>query len=59
MRRLIAAMKTSVDTQVEGREGYADDAPDTSLPMTARLPAPDDVKWARFIAQNLALCLVR
>jgi dihydrofolate reductase len=88
MRKLIAAMKISVDGKVEGPEGYADwveawsedygltpqidacvlgggmypgyeqywtalqNEPDKPLPMTGKLPTPEEVKWARFIPRT-------
>jgi dihydrofolate reductase len=88
MRKLIAAMKISVDGKMEGPEGVADwveawsddyglmsqvdacvlgggmyagyemywtvvqNEPDKPLPMTGRLPTPDEVKWGRFAART-------
>jgi hypothetical protein len=55
MRKLITAMKISVDGMVAGQDGSADEQywtaiqnePHKPLPMTAKSPAPDEVKWSR------------
>jgi dihydrofolate reductase len=88
MRRLIAAMKLSLDGRSEGHEGYADwvdawsddyglmervdacllggrmypgyeqywtairQAPDQPLPMTGKLPHPDELRWSEFLQRT-------